>query len=124
MKKMLVFSFLVLGFVLAMSFEISILGGMELSGKNRPYIGARVGTLSAGISLMLEAYYPLSTFKQLQELDFIKLQFVELAPYLYISIPIGTTLIYAGAAPIIIFDIVNTDFAIYSYELFLCKSRA
>jgi len=121
MKKILVLSFLILGFVLAMSFELSVLGGMELSGKNRPYIGARVGTLSAGISLMLEAYYPLSTFEQIQELDFTQIQFVELDPYLYIGIPIGTTLIYAGTAPIIIFDIVKTDFAIYSYELFHAK---
>lgn len=45
-------------------FEISAFAGMELSGKSRPYVGTRIGTLSSGLSLMLEAYYPLSSLKK------------------------------------------------------------
>ncbi|WP_448376905.1 hypothetical protein [Fervidobacterium sp.] len=52
MRKSFVINILVLMLVYAFSFEVSVLGGMEFGGKNRPYVGARIGTLSGGISLM------------------------------------------------------------------------
>ncbi|MGB9614584.1 MAG: hypothetical protein ACP5KD_02590 [Fervidobacterium sp.] len=121
MKKAWVISFLVLSITLALSFEFSMLGGLEVGGKNRPFIGARIGTLSGGISLMVEAYYPLPSFEHLQNLNIEEIQFVELDPYLYLAIPLGPTLIYAGASPIVIFDISNTQFSLYSEDLFHLK---
>jgi len=103
-------------------FEISALGGMKLSGKNRPYIGARIGTLSGGVSLMLEAYYPLSSFEDVQNVNIAQVRFLEIDPYLYLGLPISSTLIYVGVAPIVIFDIANVSFALYSLELFHAKA--
>ncbi|GEM_PF-1396369 len=95
-------------------FEISAFAGMELSGKSRPYVGTRIGTLSSGLSLMLEAYYPLSSFEEIE--------FLEIDPYLYLGLPILSTLIYVGVAPIVIFDVTNTSFILYSTEIFHAKA--
>lgn len=120
-KFVLIFLLIILASV-SLGFEISVLGGMELNGKGRPYIGARVGTLSGGISLMLEAYYPLSSLEDVQNINVDQVRFLEIDPYLYIGLPISTTLIYVGAAPITIFDVVNTQFMLYSTEVFHVKA--
>jgi hypothetical protein len=121
MRRVLIIVFLIVALISAFGFEISAFGGMELGGKNRPYFGARIGTLSGGISLMLEGYYPLSSFKQLGEINIEEIQFIEIDPYIYVGIPLMGTLIYAGAAPIIILDIKNTQFAMYQ-DIFHVKA--
>ncbi|AMW32198.1 hypothetical protein SAMN04488510_12034 [Fervidobacterium changbaicum] len=121
MRKVLIIGFVVLALISAFSFEISVFGGLELGGKNRPYVGARIGTLSAGISLMLEGYYPVASFEQLEEINIEEIQFVEIDPYLYLGIPLMGSLLYVGAAPIIIYDIKNTEFAMYQ-DIFHLKA--
>jgi hypothetical protein len=121
MRRVLIIVFLIVALISAFGFEISAFGGMELGGKNRPYFGARIGTLSGGISLMLEGYYPLSSFEQLEEINIEEIQFIEIDPYIYVGIPLMGTLIYAGAAPIIILDIKNTQFAMYQ-DIFHVKA--
>ncbi|MEN3042471.1 MAG: hypothetical protein ABDH59_04110 [Fervidobacterium sp.] len=121
MKKVLALS-LTLAVVIGMSFELSVLGGIELGGRNRPYIGARIGTLSSGISLMLESYYPLGSFQDVEEINIGEINFLELDPYIYLAFPLFTNLIYVGVAPIIIFDVQNLNFLLYSMELFHVKA--
>jgi len=121
MRKFFVINLLALVAVCAFSFEISILGGMEFGGKNRPYVGVRIGTLSSGISLMLEEYYPLSNIEEVENINIEDIQFLEADPYLYVGIPIFGTLIYTGAAPIVIYDIKNTLFSIYQ-DIFHVKA--
>lgn len=103
-------------------FEISAFAGMELSGKSRPYVGTRIGTLSSGLSLMLEAYYPLSSFEEIEGINIEEIEFLEIDPYLYLGLPILSTLIYVGVAPIVIFDVTNTSFILYSTEIFHAKA--
>ncbi len=112
MRNFFVMNLLAFVAVCAFSFEISVLGGMEFGGKNRPYVGVRIGTLSSGISLMLEGYYPLSNIEEVENINIEDIQFLEVDPYLYVGIPIFGTLIYAGAAPIVTYDIGNNDYGI------------
>ncbi|WP_448375640.1 hypothetical protein [Fervidobacterium sp.] len=121
MRKSFVINILVLMLVYAFSFEISVLGGMEFGGKNRPYVGARIGTLSGGISLMFEGYYPLSNIEEVENINIEDFQFIEIDPYLYVGIPIFGTLIYVGAAPIVIYDIKNVLFSMYQ-DIFHVKA--
>ncbi len=123
MKKFVVTGVLLLAITLAFSFEISALGGLEIGGKNRPFLGVRIGTLSGGISLMLEAYYPLSDIQEIEEIEVGEIQFLEIDPYLYLGIPIFNTLFYAGAAPIFVYDVVNSGFTFYP-DLFHVKAGA
>lgn len=121
MKRLLVLVGVLVA-VIGMSFELSVLGGMELGGRNRPFIGARVGTLSGGISLMLEGYYPISNFEEIENINIGEIRFIEFDPYLYLALPLFTNLIYVGIAPIIIVDLDNFDFSLYSMELFHVKA--
>lgn len=121
MRRVLLVTLLVPLSVAVLGLELSVLGGMELGGRGRPYIGARVGTLSAGLSLMLEAYYPLSSFEAAGEIRFEDIKVLEIDPFLYLGIPIGKTLLYVGAAPILVFNVDTFEFALYSAELFHVK---
>lgn len=121
MKKFYLTMVLILAVSTIFSFDLSAMLGLELGGKNRPFIGARVGTLEGGLSIALEAYYAMSSFSELGSLNPSEVKFLELTPYLYMALPLSNMLLYIGAGPIIFLDLVNFGFTPYSLELFHAK---
>lgn len=121
MRRLFMIIFVLISIV-GISFEFSVLGGMELGGRNRPFIGTRAGTLSGGLSVMFEVYYPLSSIEEIEGINIEEIRFIEFDPYLYLAIPFFSNLIYVGVAPIIIVDIDNLEFTIYSTEVFHAKA--
>uniref|UniRef100_A0A7C4W1Y8 Uncharacterized protein n=1 Tax=Fervidobacterium thailandense TaxID=1008305 RepID=A0A7C4W1Y8_9BACT len=121
MKKFYLTLVLILAICTTFGLDLSAMLGLELGGKNRPFLGARVGTLEGGLSVALEAYYAMSSFSELGNINPSEVKFLELTPYLYMALPLSTMLLYAGAGPIIFLDLVNFGFAPYSFELLHAK---
>ncbi len=121
MRKVVFLISVILIFTMAFSAGISVLGGMELSGKSRQFVGARLTFLNSFLGLDVDVYTPVSSFgSSAEELQNVK--FVEIDPYLLLNLPLGDFKVYAGAAPIIIADIENVDFKLFSMNVFHAKA--
>ncbi|MEM2145637.1 MAG: hypothetical protein QW279_09765 [Candidatus Jordarchaeaceae archaeon] len=124
MKRFFVLFALILLFSVAFSFGLSAFGGTELGGRSRAFVGVRVGSVESGISFAPEICYPLSSFSDINSIDTSNIQFLELDPYIFLGIPLGNFLLYAGVAPIVILDTTNFGIALYSTEMFHAKVGA
>jgi hypothetical protein len=113
MKKVILIFVLCLFVITIFPFRISALGGMEISGRNRMYGGLSVGLLSFPIGILADVYLPLSSLETIEQ-EIEEARFVEVNPYLALTIPIFTTKIYAAVAPIFIFDIEQLGFSFFN----------
>ncbi len=120
MKKLLLTSVFLLLFLMAFSAELSLIGGMELSGKTRQFVGARLAFLDGFIGLSLEVYSPVSSFESSTQ-DLQNVKFVEIDPYLLLNLGMGEIKLYAGVAPIFITNVQTMEFGLFSTSLFHAK---
>lgn len=122
MKRVVLFGILVvLTSIVVFALEVGAMGGMEMEGRNRPFIGAKLGlSTDSGLGLSLEAYLPVSSFATAQE-EIEEARFVEVDPFLLFTLPIGTSRIYAGVAPILIYDMETGDAGLYSDRIVHAK---
>ncbi len=120
MKKLLLTIAVLSIFLTAFSIEFSVLGGMELSGKSRQFVGARIGFLDSILGLSIEAYSPVSSFESsTQELQ--NVEFIEIDPYVLLNLSLGDMKVYTGIAPMVIADIQTGDFGLFSMNMFHAK---
>ncbi len=122
MRKILVMSSMV--FVIAGVFGLSIgaLVGKEFGGSNRLYVGA---TLNSGglVAVGLDAYYSVTSFETVGE-ELQNIQILELDPMLLLNFDLEGASIYAGAGPIIMFDVDNFQFELFSMYIVKAKVGA
>ncbi len=121
MKKKLLILVLTIATVLSFGFEISAMGGMELGGEGRPYVGLRVANLKEILGVSYEFYFPLSSVKDAGN-EIANIKYLQFNPFYMAVLPLPGIKIYAGAAPIIIFDISEMKFGFFSKDLFHAKA--
>ncbi|MGM0640435.1 MAG: hypothetical protein ACQESN_03280 [Thermotogota bacterium] len=112
MKKLLVVFIVFTFFIISFSFNVGALGGIELGGRERVYLGGRVTMLGFPLGLSGDIYLPMASFDEASD-ELTEVRFLEVDPYLLLSLKLGNTYLYGGAAPIFIFDIEQTGFSFY-----------
>lgn len=130
MKKVLVLLTFIILVSHIFSLNVGLLGGIELGGRERIYLGARSGILAFPIGLLVDVFLPFNPFNlenetnngemgsndnlmKIQSNNILDSNFLEINPFLLLSIPFNNLFIYSGAAPIIIFDIEQLGFSFY-----------
>jgi hypothetical protein len=112
MKNFLAMFFVLTFFLLSFSLNIGALGGLELGGRERVYLGGRVTMLSFPFGISGDIYLPMNSFDSVEE-ELSDIRFLEADPYLLLSLKLGNTYIYGGGAPIFIFDLEQIGFSFY-----------
>lgn len=112
MKKFFVIFFVLIFFVVSFSLNVGVLGGLELGGRERVYLGGRATILGFPLGISGDIYLPMDSFDSASD-ELSEVRFLEVDPYLLLSFRLGNTYIYGGGAPILIFDIDQTGFSFY-----------
>jgi len=120
MRRLLVFLVLVLSVSALFALEIGVVGGMEIGGRNRPFLGAKLGIGDSGIGVSVEGFVPVTAFETATE-ELQNVRFLEVDPFLLLIIPLGSSRIYAGAAPILVYDIEAGKVGLFSDRIFHAK---
>ena len=93
--------------------SLGILAGSEFGGRGRIYLGAKA-ELGDEVRIGVDAYLPIESFTTAGE-ELTSAQQLEIDPLILVSLPLGKFRLYAGAGPILILDISNMEFGLYSY---------
>jgi hypothetical protein len=113
MKKFILVVFMLSLFIISYSLSIGALGGIELGGRERVYLGGRIAMLGFPFGISGDVYLPMTSFDSTSE-ELSGAKFLETDPYLLLSLKLGNTYIYGGAAPIFIFDVEQLGFSFYN----------
>ena len=100
--------------------SLGIVAGKEFGGSQRLYVGA---TLNSGgiIGVGLDAYYLVTSFESLGE-ELQNISFLELDPLLLVNLNLGGISLYAGAGPIVLFNVTSFDFSLFSTTVLRVKA--
>ncbi|MDI3517524.1 MAG: hypothetical protein PWP37_1422 [Thermotogota bacterium] len=120
MKRVLVTVILLLAVSAIFALEIGVVGGMEIGGRNRPFLGAKLGIGDSGIGISVEGFVPITAFETATE-ELQNVRFVEVDPFLLLILPLGSSRLYAGVAPILVYDIEAGKVGLFSDRIFHAK---
>jgi hypothetical protein len=119
-KKILLILVVILAFSSVFAAQISLVGGMELSGKSRNFVGLKVSFLDDLLGLSIDVYSPVSSFESSAD-ELQNVELIEIDPYILLNLKLDSLKMYAGVAPIIIADIKTYDVGLFSTSLFHAK---
>ena len=122
MKRSLVLLVLLSATIAVFGLSIGVLAGKEMGGLNRYYVGASLNT-GGLIGLGLDAYYVVSSFENAGE-ELQNASVFELDPLLLLNLELGVVELYAGAGPMVIFNVETMNFELYSTALLRFKVGA